>query len=133
MVIPGQVAEEIHQGPDSDAVKNWLSGAVGEKHIVEAPQPPPVVANWDLGAGESHVLSFALANRGYEAVLDDLASRKCAKTLAIPTLGTLGVLLLVKKRGLIAAVSPIADELLEAGFHVLCTHRARGIPHPNYY
>ena len=37
-------------------------------------------------------------------VLDDRAARNCAKSLQIRTLGTVGVILLAKRRGLIDSV-----------------------------
>ncbi len=36
------------------------------------------VANWDLGLGESHVLSWVYSNPGYEAILDDRAAKNAA-------------------------------------------------------
>jgi predicted nucleic acid-binding protein len=46
---------------------------------------------WDLGAGETAVLSYALANSGWTAVVDDNAARKCARSFAISAKGTLAV------------------------------------------
>jgi len=37
----------------------------------------PLVAAWDLGQGESAVLSFALKNAEYWAVMDDREARRC--------------------------------------------------------
>jgi predicted nucleic acid-binding protein len=64
----------------------------------------PAIATWDLGAGESTVLSFALENPGYRAMIDDAAARQCARALRIATLGTGGALVLAKRRGLIESV-----------------------------
>jgi hypothetical protein len=50
---------------------------------MENPSLSTIIANWDLGSGESHVLSWALSYSDYEAVVDDLAARKCAKALSI--------------------------------------------------
>jgi len=68
-----------------------------------------------LGPGESEVLTWARHNPGYEAILDDRAARDCAITLGIPVRGTLGVVLLAKREGLIPYVRPVFDELLDAG------------------
>ena len=43
---------------------------------------------WNLGDGESEVLSFALAYPQYKAMIDDRAARSCARTLGVQTLGT---------------------------------------------
>lgn len=63
--------------------------------------PTPELAAWDLGAGETAVLSYALANPGWVAILDDGAARKCAVTFGIAVRGSLAVVILAKKRGLI--------------------------------
>ncbi len=52
---------------------------------------PDSILEWGLGVGESSVLAFALGHSGTEAIIDDLAARKCAAALGIPVRGTLGI------------------------------------------
>lgn len=75
----------------------------------------PAIPPWDLGAGESAVLSFALANPGYRAMVDDAAARRCARALGIATLGTGGAIVLAKRRGLITSVGDRLQRLKDAG------------------
>lgn len=75
----------------------------------------PLIANWNLGDGESSVLSFALAHPEYRAIIDDAAARRCANALAIPTLGTGGTLVLAKRRSLIPSVEEKLRLLKNAG------------------
>jgi predicted nucleic acid-binding protein len=56
-----------------------------------------------------------LAHRPAVAVLDDLAGRKAAESLRIPVRGTLGLVLLAKKRGAVTAARPILEDLVRAG------------------
>jgi predicted nucleic acid-binding protein len=66
----------------------------------------PRVAAWDLGAGETAVLSHALANPPLRAVIDDMDARRCAQTLGIPMLGTGGSALRLRcSRAIPAAVA----------------------------
>ena len=58
-----------------------------------------------LEPGESEVLSFAWENSGYRAIVDDAAARRVARTLNIPMMGTLGILILAQKKGLIPSIS----------------------------
>jgi predicted nucleic acid-binding protein len=51
------------------------------------------------------VISFAINNQGYLAMIDDAAASNCSISFGIPTLGTAGLLLLAKKRGIIETVS----------------------------
>jgi uncharacterized protein len=64
----------------------------------------------DLGPGETEVL-LALESPGAIAILDDALARRVAGNLEIPHTGTLGILLDAKRAGLIAAVSPLLDDL----------------------
>jgi len=73
------------------------------------------VAAWNLGNGESAVFSFAMKASGYRAVVDDLAARRCAQTFGIRTLGTGGLLVLAKRRGLIDSVKDRVQRLRDAG------------------
>ena len=117
LVVPDAVKEEIEKGVDEDPAKQWITQE-GRAFVRETPPLRTTIANWDLGAGESHVLNFAVKNSGYEAILDDLAARRCAKTLSIPVRGTLGVVLLAKKTGLVPKITPLLRGLTAAGFHI---------------
>ncbi len=83
LVVPTAVAHKIASGPESDPARLWLAGP-GKEHIRDARELEPIVANWDLGRGEGEVLSWAFRHPGFEAILDDLAARKCAAALSIP-------------------------------------------------
>jgi predicted nucleic acid-binding protein len=65
---------------------------------------PPSVTSWDLGEGESSVLAFALKSPDYWAVIDDREARRCATSLGCHHTGTVGVIVLAKKRGNITSV-----------------------------
>ena len=110
--LPTAVYDEITATKDDRASQqlpstDWL-------RRIEIPIHPTIAA-WDLGAGESSVLSFALTHPTYRAVLDDAAARRCAQSLNIKTLGTGGVLILAKRRGLIPSVSDRLVRLQQAG------------------
>lgn len=73
---------------------------------------------WDLGQGETAVLSYALAHRKWVAVLDDGAARRCARSLAVNMTGTLAVVLLAKQYGLIDSAAQVLQDLRGAGFRL---------------
>ncbi|MDQ3633220.1 MAG: DUF3368 domain-containing protein [Acidobacteriota bacterium] len=112
--MPETVSIEIIEGKDIvteklyDCEETWLKRCLTS--TVED------VLVWNLGGGETEVLSFASAN-GYEytALIDDRAARKCAEALGIKTLGTAGILVLAKKRNLIKDVSVELKKLRSAG------------------
>lgn len=115
-VIPQAVADEVAAGDVTDPARVWLLG--GPPFPVVPVPVAPSVAAWGLGGGESAVISYALDRPRFEAVLDDGAARTCARTFGVRVRGTLGVLVLAKRQGAIAAVRPRVEALLRAGYHL---------------
>jgi len=111
IVVPEAVWNEISIGGDvaSQKIENadWL--------VKKSIEIPDEILIWNLGDGESEVLSFALSNQDLRAMVDDRAARRCAKTLGIQTLGTGGMIILAKQRGLIESVGESLKKLQDAG------------------
>lgn len=63
-------------------------------------------------------MALALAHPGAEAIIDDLAGRKCAPRLSIPVRGTLGIVLIARNRGLIPKARPVLEEMMTAGLYL---------------
>lgn len=84
------------------------------KHV-KVTKVPPEIAVWNLGAGESEVLALTQRRLRHRALLDDAAGRACARTLGIRILGTGGLLILARRRGLIRSVSVALRSLRDAG------------------
>jgi predicted nucleic acid-binding protein len=116
MVIPQGVAIEIEQGDYDDAASSWIR-TEGQAFLKQT-DINRLVAAWDLGRGESHVLSWAMRHPTYEAILDDRAARKAAKSLQVNIRGTLSIILLAKQAGCITSASTEISKLVESGFRV---------------
>jgi predicted nucleic acid-binding protein len=86
--------------------------------VAQTPAIPPQIQAWGLGVGESSVLAWALAHPGAEAIVDDLAARRCAASLNIPVRGTLGLVLTAKQRGRITAARPVLMQLRQGGMYL---------------
>jgi predicted nucleic acid-binding protein len=117
VVIPSGVVREICVASDNDPAKVWILNE-GSSYIRDVEQVDPVIAAWDLGLGESHVLTWTYNNPGYEAILDDRAAKNTAVALGISVRGTLGVILLAKQEGKVKAARPIFEQLTQIGFRV---------------
>lgn len=64
------------------------------------------------------VLAWPLINPSTEAILDDLAVRRCANSLSIPVRGTLGLVLTAKQQGKISAARAILEQLRQSGMYL---------------
>jgi predicted nucleic acid-binding protein len=115
LVVPESVLAEINAGPANDPARQYLA----EASLTFVPvAPEPLITAWDLGAGESAVLAHALAHPGWKAVIDDGAARRCARVLAIPFIGTLGIIIRARQSGLIPQAIPLLKEIKNHGFHL---------------
>lgn len=113
IVVPEAVWQEVTVAEKEDIASNELSKQPWpiRKSIVISSH----VEEWALGAGETAVLSYALANPNLRAVIDDRAARRCAQTLNIPFLGMGALLVLAKRRGLLASVNDGLEKLRQSG------------------
>jgi predicted nucleic acid-binding protein len=117
VVVPSAVQAELEAGrslgydtPDV-ANLNWMT--------IRSPSARPLLANVSqLGLGESEVLWLAQESTASVAVLDDEPARRIAMQVGVSFTGTLGLLVDAKRAGLIAAVTPLLDELERCKFHM---------------
>lgn len=92
--------------------------AAGRFILVDTPPPLPELLAWDLGSGETAVLALAMAEKGWSVILDDAAARKCARSFSISMKGTLAIVILAKKHGLIDSAAELLRALIAGGFRV---------------
>lgn len=117
LVIVDAVAEEVRQAGEDDPARRWLDAA-GAEYVKARGEIVPTIAAWDLGRGESAVLSWVIMHPGSEAIVDDRAARNCAAAIGVPVRGTIGVMLLAKREGRIEHVRPILEDLARVGLHL---------------
>ncbi|NJL56125.1 DUF3368 domain-containing protein [bacterium] len=117
VIIPQGVADEIQQGDYNDSALSWIR-TEGQVFLKPNLEIDPVVASWDLGSGESHVLSWCICHPEYEAILDDRAARKAANILRIPIRGTLSIIVLAKQEGHVVSAKVEFEKLIESGFRI---------------
>lgn len=117
LIVPGAVLREIQAGSHRDAVADRLSELPSILRADDRPIPDRIRL-WDLGAGESQVLTHGVQRPGSKVVLDDLAARRCARSLGLPRIGTLGIVLLCRHRGVLPAARPVVEALCDAGLRL---------------
>jgi predicted nucleic acid-binding protein len=109
VLVPPAVLREIAAG---SAIPRW---------ILERPLSQPIgpqILGASLGPGESEAVALALEVKSGWIILDERPARRVAQGLGLPVIGTLGIFLAGKRRGLLAVVRPTLDALAERGFRI---------------
>ncbi|MCB1158443.1 MAG: DUF3368 domain-containing protein [Leptospiraceae bacterium] len=116
IIIPEVVYDEIAMGVGRDEVKKWLDLAVNiqRKEIAIAPE----IVSWNLGKGETAVISYCFYNSEYTAIVDDLAAKKCCFTHKLSVLGTGSIIIEAKNQKLISSVKKTLYQLKENGMWI---------------
>jgi predicted nucleic acid-binding protein len=113
LLVPHAVAFEIEAGPEGDPARALLAELIGKR--LPPIEIPPAIIEWRLGPGESAVIAETLRRPGAEAILDDAAGRRCARSFGIPVVGTLGLLIRAKRSGHVSSVAPLFVAIRDAG------------------
>lgn len=119
IVIPNAVFDEITVAG---------AGEPGAREVVESPwikrqpvsnAPLATALRLELDAGEAEAIALAVESNANLILLDERLGRRAAQRLGLTVVGTLGVLIAAKDRGLLAAVRPVLDALrADAGFWI---------------
>jgi uncharacterized protein len=114
IVIPQAVCDEttVSGFPASEFVlqaiaAKWLQ--VQAVSSIAANIPP------ELDQGEREAITLALETGEPQILLDEREARQVAQSLGLQVIGTLGILLLAKKRGIITQVQPVLDGMINHG------------------
>jgi predicted nucleic acid-binding protein len=111
ILVPAGVYSEVIAGED-EAARGLMSSAWAKKQTVLTSS---AVASFNLGCGETEVLSCGLSLPGHHVIVDDAAGRRSAAKLGLPFVGTGGLLICAKEKGLIASVANAIRKLVETG------------------
>lgn len=116
LIVPDVVGREVGAKPDGEQVVAELASLPRVRFEAEIATSAELVA-WNLGRGESQVLALTTAYRLSRAVVDDLQARRCAQSLGVPLIGTLGVVLRAKRKGVIETARPLIEQLRRVGLY----------------
>jgi len=109
IAVPPAVTQEV---APSVMLPEWVE----QKNLVQS--IGPLIMKASLGPGESEAISLALESNARLIILDDRPARRLAQSLSLPVVGTLGVLLIARKKNLIPAIKSCLDELLRFDFRI---------------
>ena len=71
-----------------------------------------------LGPGETEAIGLSLEIAAARLLVDDKAARRLARSLQLPIMGTLGILLAAKRRRILPNVRPCLDALQRSSFYL---------------
>lgn len=112
LLVPPAVVLEV---APSVALPKWIEQRALTQSV------GPVILRASLGLGESEAISLALETSARLVILNDRPARRLAQALRLNVIGTLGILLAAKRRGLLAAVRPCLEALLQHDFRMTKT------------
>jgi len=114
ILIPPAVRAEVLDENTVSAVTaaDWITVRAVQNEIAAQ------LLRGELDAGESEAIVLARELNADLLLIDDRSAKRKASAIELSTIGTLGVLLLAKNEGLIAALEPLLGNLRRAGFHM---------------
>lgn len=93
-----------------------IRGAVDARRLLLlAPNADPPA--WGIDPGETSAIALALEH-GAGVLMDDKAGRNVALRLGLPAIGTAGVLVLAKRKGLVVSVRSSLEALIASGYYL---------------
>jgi predicted nucleic acid-binding protein len=107
IAVPPAVAWEV--APSVGALPYWIR-EIEPGPIPDLPDP--------LGAGEREAIALAVRLSANRLVIDDLPGRRAAANQGLNVIGTLGLLVRARARGVIQAVRPEMDAVIANGLYV---------------
>ena len=119
VIVPRAVFQETQIRPDLADARAILAAERSGAFVLDDSPPkletlPP---DADLGEGETAAIALAAAY-GHGVLIDEKHGRAVAVMLHLKVIGTVGVLLIARQRGLIPALKPLLEELSASGHHL---------------
>lgn len=109
------------------AVVQQFGDAPGWPSATPVPDPSLAAAlGLVLGPGEAEAIALAAQPRCL-VIVEDHQARSAAARTGVEVIGTVGILLLAKHRGVVSEVRPLLDALDEAGLRVDMRLRRRAL------
>jgi hypothetical protein len=117
VLIPPAVEDEILRGGAS-GVGVTASREATFIRTIRLSDPSRADLLSDLDRGEAEVITLSQEVNADLVVIDERLARQHAKRLGLKLTGTLGILLEAKRKGHVAAVKPLIEQLVQRGIRL---------------
>jgi len=117
VLVPPEVWREVtikgrgYPGSYEVSQATWFTHQTPPSHLVES-------LSILVDPGEAEAIALAQTVSDCTLLLDDARARKIAQRLNIKQIGTIGLLLRAKRRGIIKSIGPHIDALLGNGIYI---------------
>jgi uncharacterized protein len=115
VLVPQQVLNEL------DAVAGFTEAISNAEYIIAVNCSITLVSlqqNDTLDEGEKAAISYAVDKAADLLIIDELNGRKAATALGLDIIGTIGILLLAKKKKILKTIKQHLGDLRENGFWI---------------
>ncbi len=115
--VPNAVWHEVLAGPEDDVARKRLP-SIDWITRISVPSELSDIDYQKLGKGEAEVIFFAFGSTDVSVLLDDAAARSFALSKRLKIVGTGGLLVRAKRKGLIESFSDAMRAVKNAGLWV---------------
>ncbi len=117
VILPREVVNELFLIPQGDAEE--LRQQLTHFTLTTASVPADPLLQAQLDPGEAAVIALALERGLLPVLMDERKGRRVASLIyRLPLIGTGGLLVAAKQRGLIGAVRPMLEGMQAGGYHL---------------
>ena len=118
VIIPKEVHDELTRGSHPAIVTLLAVDWIEVRSLSNSQKVSTLRTQTQLGLGECGAIILAEELGADRLLLDDQEARREALSRNLPVIGTVGVLLLAKQRGLIPSIKQILDALIAQGTYI---------------
>jgi uncharacterized protein len=115
ILIPPDVYAELtignHPAKTAIPAATWIE----TRPVNQAERIEQLLKSPGLDRGECAAIVLAEELKADRLLMDERAGRKLAQTLGLPTIGTIGILLLAKEERIVNEITPLVDNLIDQG------------------
>jgi uncharacterized protein len=115
ILIPPTIYAELTTGNHPATILIPAATWIETRPVQQVERIEQLLQTPGLDRGECAAIALAEELKANRLLMDERAGRKLAQTLAIPTIGTIGILLLAKEQRIVSKITPLLDGLIDRG------------------